>query len=815
MATPQLLKLPQRLIRDFDRKVIKIFRELEEDHRAIARFRNHLHFTLHCKHHDVCPTSLKIKTSVRGRAASNIINRAQRALMNERIKQINTKLSIINSKIEENSFELGILVPDEVQVEVTAWCERTVRLKWDKVRMRHQRKFAKLQAKQKADEHVPIVPVDDECATELKERWVVNLSDHSLTDAELSVLRKGLNFAVSPDKLPVSDYITSIESACRLIGPYTEEAAHLRSECVNILKQSKPPKSNLSREQRRALQDLRKNDSIMILPADKGRATVIMPKGQYFDKAHKLLEDGSTYQHLTKDPTSRFTTKLTKQLQGLRKDGELSLDQYRKLYPSAADIPKFYGLPKVHKADVPLRPIVASRGSLMYETARFIADILTPLVGKTEHFIANSADLVEKLSAFVPQPDELLVSYDVTALFTSIPVQESVDIIRRRLENDNTLQQRTTLSVDHICELLDCCLTTTYFTFEGQFYQQKEGAAMGSPVSPIVANLFMEDFEERALALFHTPPRYWGRYMDDTMTVLNESVVEDFSAHLNKLHPAIQFTREVEENGSIAMLDTRITRTDTGLEFSVYRKPTHTDQYLQFDSHQPLQHKLGVIRTLTHRANTICSTDNSKKEELDHIKKVLSVSGYRKWTWDIPGAKKIVTHPAAERQTPSKGHVSIPYVSGVSEALSRKIRKLGVCVHSKPTNTIRSQLVAPKDKTNKMDKSGVIYKIECRECEETYIGETERNLHRRIKEHKRESSPVGEHLADRGHHFDQDNVNVLDREPRWFQRGVKEAIHIAAGNPTLNRDRGRHNLPAVYHSLVQSHCREFAHGGVH
>ena len=157
----------------------------------------------------------------------------------------------------------------------------------------------------------------------------------------------------------------------------------------------------------------------------------------------------------------------------------------------------------------------------------------------------------------------------------------------------------------------------------------------------------------------------------------------------------------------------------------------------------------------------------------------------------------------------------MPYVSGVTEALSRKIRKLGVSVHAKPTNTIRSQLVHPKDKTDKLDTSGVIYKIDCQDCDHSYIGETERNLHKRLKEHKRESSPVGEHLTHTQHHFEKDNVQVLDKEARWFQRGVKEAVYIATRNPTLNRDQGRHNLPSVYSSLIQSHCREFAHGDAH
>ena len=114
-----------------------------------------------------------------------------------------------------------------------------------------------------------------------------------------------------------------------------------------------------------------------------------------------------------------------------------------------------------------------------------------------------------------------------------------------------------------------------------------------------------------------------------------------------------------------------------------------------------------------------------------------------------------------------------------------------------------------------MDKAGVIYKIDCKDCRDDYVGETERNLRHRFKEHRRDSSPVGAHLLNKHHHMDRDCVKILDQEHRWFERGVKEAIHIRAHQPTLNRDRGRHILPAVYNSLVRSQGREFAHDLVH
>ena len=399
-----------------------------------------------------------------------------------------------------------------------------------------------------------------------------------------------------------------------------------------------------------------------------------------------------------------------------------------------------------------------------------------------------------------------MVSYDVTALFTSVPVAESLAIIKSRLEQDMELEKRTPFSPQQITNLLECCLCTTYFTFEGTFYQQTEGAAMGSPVSPIVANLFMEDFEIKALNSFHNKPRFWGRYVDDTITIINNAERDNFTAHINNQHPAIKFTLEMEKDNQIAMLDTLITKNQQGaLNFQVYRKPTHTDQYQdQFTSQQPFEHKLSVIRTLTHRAKRLCSTDEATSNELHHIKKVLTICGYQKWAWDLPSSRKKLPHPNTNRETSTKGHVTIPYIEGITEAISRKCRKAGITVHATPHNTIRSKLVHPKDKTATLDKSGAVYKITCPSCPASYIGETKRAVRIRIKEHSKSISPVGQHMLEHQHQFANDDISVLDRDQRWTQRGIKEAIYIAAHNPTLNRDRGRHQLPAVYDSLIRS-----------
>ena len=171
----------------------------------------------------------------------------------------------------------------------------------------------------------------------------------------------------------------------------------------------------------------------------------------------------------------------------------------KKLYPTGTKSPKFYGLPKVHKEGNPLRPIVSSIGSVSYETTKELSRILKPLVGKTTYHVKNKKDFIESIQDIELKSDECLVSYDVESLFTSVPIQPALTITKKKLEEDRELHLRTTMSVQHIIWLLEFCVKSTYFSFQGRFYQQLEGTAMGSPISPIIANLFMEDLETRAL----------------------------------------------------------------------------------------------------------------------------------------------------------------------------------------------------------------------------------------------------------------------------------------------------------------------------
>ena len=178
--------------------------------------------------------------------------------------------------------------------------------------------------------------------------------------------------------------------------------------------------------------------------------------------------------------------------------------------------------------------------------------------------------------------------------------------------------------------LLGFCLHNKYFSFQNKFYEQVEGAAMGSLVSPIVANLYMEYFEREALQSA-CAPRFWFRFADDTFVIQHQSHKQLFLDHINNIDPAIKFTVEGNQgNGAVLFLDTLVKpEADISLSISVYHKPTHTDQYLQWDSHHNLSAKNSVIGTL--RAKIVCTGPELFNEELQYLWEVLAKCKYPRW----------------------------------------------------------------------------------------------------------------------------------------------------------------------------------------
>ena len=444
--------------------------------------------------------------------------------------------------------------------------------------------------------------------------WVRNLFKTPLTKAQEHVLAHRPNFTIVPKVPPVMEYIAAIQKACQQLKE--GEVEELRGEIKLIIKKIPPSKPNISKDEHQAIQQLKKDTTRMVLTADKGVCLVVVDKEDYIKKSEELLLKPA-YKILPSDPTAKHKNKLITLLKSIKAQGEISENTYKRLYPTGACSPKYYGLPKVHKIGIPLRPIVSSIGSVSYETAKELSKILEPLFGKTSYSVKNTKDFIQSIKDIRLQKDECMVLYYVKALFTSVPTKSSIAIIQRKLEEDKDLHLRTTMSAKQITSLLEFCLNNTYFAFQGKFYEQVDGTAMGSTISPIVANLFMEDLDTRALAISPHPLSLWKRFVDDTFTIIKKSHKDAFLDHINSIDNNIRFTcEESRDDGSIPFLDILIIPEEDGrLNTTVYRKPTHTDLYLQLDSHHNIPSKYSVIGTLYHRAKTICSSPQHLQKE--------------------------------------------------------------------------------------------------------------------------------------------------------------------------------------------------------
>ena len=199
----------------------------------------------------------------------------------------------------------------------------------------------------------------------------------------------------------------------------------------------------------------------------------------------------------------------------------MSESVYNKIRPRNKQPPRIYSLPKIHKANSPLRPIVSCVNTFAYDLSAFLAKILSPLTGNSDFTVTNSAHFASVISSEKIQDHDIMVSFDVESLFSNFPIDGAVQAALRKLESDPTLADHTTLTPAQIADLLDFVLGSTYFQYNGSIYEQREGTAMGSPVSEVIPNLYMEIFKEKGIEYTPCKPKIWKRYVDDTFTTLD------------------------------------------------------------------------------------------------------------------------------------------------------------------------------------------------------------------------------------------------------------------------------------------------------
>jgi GIY-YIG catalytic domain len=320
---------------------------------------------------------------------------------------------------------------------------------------------------------------------------------------------------------------------------------------------------------------------------------------------------------------------------------------------------------------------------------------------------------------------------------------------------------------------------------------------MGNALSPFLANIFMADFEFK-LSKLKIFPKIWIRYVDDIFCVMKRNTIDRLLVIMNRRHPTIKFTHEIEVDGTLCFLDVQIKRSDTGLVFNVYRKPTMTSRYIPVESNHSIQHKSAAFNSMIHRMITIPMNAENTLTELSEIKRIAKVNGYSENFVDRIYKKQLKKEnlrqlttltPLSNSETMRRA--AITFFPAITSKLQGVFRKHKIDLVYSNRGKLKDVLGNPKDPVEPHEKSG-IYQINCDGCDAIYIGQTKRKVAVRFEEHFRsirlkhpENSNVAAHVLDQidkgnnTHKVTLDNVTLMKEIRKPSQLDAYESIFIA------------------------------------
>ncbi|MGL4482492.1 MAG: reverse transcriptase domain-containing protein [Lactococcus garvieae] len=635
------------------------------------------------------------------------------------------------------------------------------------------------------------------------EKYVTNLSSIDLDKAALEVLSLGPKFCCgkrSINQLDLEVQFENLFSQTEDLKPSSEVLAeHFKSTLVNSCYQYLNAPSNrtsfLTLEHKNAIRKLKQNKDIIISKPDKGTGLVIMNRTDYIQKMNNILNDDSKFRKMETEPdkTAAIEKKISKILRVMKQENMIDSATFESIRPVGSTIPRLYGLPKVHKPEVPLRPIVDMCNSPYHQVARWLTQILEPVRKDiSKHSLRDTFELIRTIED-VNIKEKQMLSLDVQSLFTNVPLEETIDYLCGYIRNKEC---QIGLPEERLKQLLLICTKNIQFQFNGRIYRQKDGVAMGSPLGPVLADIFMGMLERSQLAETVKKCDLYKRYVDDIFCIIDKKQnPDDLLAQANTAHPCIKFTMETESEDSLAYMDVKITRRQNGsIERKVYRKPTWNAQLTHFRSFVPLKHKRNLIRCLTHRSVSICTSDTIDAE-LDFLKNVFRESEYPE---EFIRENMMTTTPPRSSLTAEKKqiYITVPYKGETTaEILTRRLvhslrmtynaARLRIHYTSKPLLSTN-----PKDKLPELATSFCIYSFAC-SCGANYVGRTSRRLSDRVREHhpkwltrgesKASSSAILDHLISSSHVINPENAfKPIYKVPRCKSKGVRQRILAVA-----------------------------------
>ena len=521
-----------------------------------------------------------------------------------------------------------------------------------------------------------------------------------------------------------------------------------------------------------------KQHDLIVSKADKGNSTIIMKKLDYIS-ATKTFLSNNNFTLLNKSPLNNYQEKLRKVLRNSGEMFEFLEQTISKYFVSNPKLPRLYSLIKIHKNPVSIRPIVSFINSPAYNIAKFLGKVLPQLIDfKSSFTIKNTSELTKTLQQVKIPDNSVLISFDVVNLFPNVPVNECLDILRSTLAKTGL----SDVIVSQIYKLLCIVLQQDFFSFDNCIYKQNSGLAMGSPLSPFLAEIFLSNIEKTMISKLPSFRHVvkWMRYVDDVLVVFSGSKddIHSFFTALNTIHTNLKFTMEQETNAGLPFLDLYLTRKQNKIVFSIFRKPTTTDHIIPSHSIHPLEHKTSSFHSLLTRLFSVPMNDTNFKKELDTIKVIALRNGYSleylKNIYNKISKRITQKHITALKNDleKRKEYFTFPYVPDLSDKIRQFFKHYKINISFRSPSTLKNMICAVSEPVNLLSFSGV-YRVEC-SCNAFYIGRTFRSIQTRISEHLRLTksannlmklkSTFANHLYTEGHKIDGlPRVKVLHR----------------------------------------------------
>ena len=545
---------------------------------------------------------------------------------------------------------------------------------------------------------------------------VINLSSIELTNDQVDVLSLGPKFCPAPKSVDELELLTDVQEGNRRLRlkeffhqdnapsqlpsklkfykktgwmPPEGRDKALDAYCgtlESMVKSYIPPrfsKKNISKNQQKAISELRqqvKNRTLRISTADKGGAIVVQDFSQYEAEAIRQLNNPIHYQPLTTDPTKDIVRESNELVSELRSQNHIDENtcKWAKLEENSVRTPVFYHLPKIHKCkeNPPGRPIVSGVSGPTEKLSKLVDYWIQPLVQATPAFLRDTTHFLQVVEewkqTYDPLPQEaLFVTIDVVGLYSNIPHHEVETSLRAALTQHRDLVPEAP-PTDTIMKIVQHVLGNNVLDYDGHIFQQIHGTAMGTPMAPSIANLFMAWLEEDILARspWKIDSSLWRRFIDDVATLWSygEDQLQLFLQWLNLQHPTIKFTANYGTT-KIPFLDVSVSVNDGQLTTDLHVKDTDAHLYLPFTSCHPRHCTRSIPHSQCLRIRRICSSDTAFLQRCRELKDRMMKRGYpgellesaiadvaklpREQTLSyVPGAKQITRTPYVVTHNP-------------------------------------------------------------------------------------------------------------------------------------------------------------------